>query len=203
MATVTAGLRRRRPLENAVSFFVLLVLPLSQRPCARWGYPHPRSDAVSICVVLVRDATHHPRQMVPSQAASMRRAAPPAAARGRPPAARRHRVAAACCLLRVVCRTSSAAGRSLQPPVVRCNRSSSVATAAGRPLGIRSCSAVAATCIDHVSSAQCVVLQDSAPPDETRRSVPLGAVAPIGMWACGCHVCTGGICSHRRWCVVD
>ncbi len=29
-------------------FFGLLALPPSQRPFARWGYPHPRSDAVSI-----------------------------------------------------------------------------------------------------------------------------------------------------------
>jgi hypothetical protein len=34
--------------ENAAVFFGLLALPLSQRPFARWGYPHPRSDAVSI-----------------------------------------------------------------------------------------------------------------------------------------------------------
>jgi hypothetical protein len=40
-------------------FFVLLVLPLSQRPFARWGHPYPHSDAVSICVVLVRNATPH------------------------------------------------------------------------------------------------------------------------------------------------
>ena len=33
-ATASAGLRRRRPLENAAVFFVLLELPLSQRPCA-------------------------------------------------------------------------------------------------------------------------------------------------------------------------
>jgi hypothetical protein len=111
MATVTAGLRRRRPLEKAASFVVLLVLPLSQRPVARWGYPHPRSDAVSICVVLVRNATLHPRQMVPSKAASMRRAALLVAARGRPQAARRHRVTAAWCLLQAVLCT-----------VVRCNR---------------------------------------------------------------------------------
>ena len=45
-ATASAGLRRRRPLENVAVFFVLLVLPRSQRPCARCGYPHPRSDAV-------------------------------------------------------------------------------------------------------------------------------------------------------------
>jgi hypothetical protein len=63
---------------------------------------------------------------------SMRRAAPPKAARGRPQAARRHRVTAACCLLRVVCRTSSAAGRPLQLPFVRCNRRRSSASAVGR-----------------------------------------------------------------------
>jgi hypothetical protein len=99
---------------------VLLVLPLSQRAVARWGYPHPRSDAVSIYVVLVCDATLHPCQMVPSKAASMRRATLPAAARGRPQAARMHRVAAACCLLRVVRRTSSdaIARCPLQPPPV-------------------------------------------------------------------------------------
>ena len=51
--------RRRRPLENTPLFFVLLVLPLSQRPFARWGHPYPHSDAVSICVVLVRNATPH------------------------------------------------------------------------------------------------------------------------------------------------
>jgi hypothetical protein len=99
-ATASAGRRRRRPLENAAVFVALLVLPLSQRPCARWGCPRPRSDAVSICVVLERNATHHPSQMVPSKAASMRRAALLAVARGRPKAARRHRVAAAWCLLR-------------------------------------------------------------------------------------------------------
>jgi hypothetical protein len=184
MATASAGLRRRRPLKKAALFCVLLVLPLSQRPFARWGHPHPRSDAVSICVVLVRDATHHPCQMVPSKAALMRRATPPAAARGRPQAARRHRVAAACRLLRVVCRTSSAASGLLQLPVVRCNCPSSVATAAGRPLGIRPCGAVAATCIDLVSSAQCFVLEDSAPSRRNPvKSVPLRAAAPIGAWA--------------------
>ena len=84
-------------------------------------------------------------------------------------------------LPRAVRRASSAARRPLQPPVVRCNRPSSVATAAGRPLGIRSCSAVAATCIDHVSSAQCVVLQDSAP---SRRNPAFGTA--------------GSGCSHRH-----
>ena len=49
MVTASAGLRGRRPLENAAVFVVLLALPPSQRPCARWGCPHPRSDAVSIC----------------------------------------------------------------------------------------------------------------------------------------------------------
>jgi hypothetical protein len=117
---VDVGHTGRRPLENAAVFFVLLVLPLPQRPCARLGYPHRQSDAVSICVVLVLNETHHPCQMVPSKAASMRRAALPAAARGRPQAARRHRVAAAWCPQHVVRRTSSAAtaGRPLQPPPV-------------------------------------------------------------------------------------
>jgi hypothetical protein len=63
-----------------------------------------------VCVVQVRNATLHPRQMLPSKAASMRRAALPVAARGRP-------------RLRT--------GTSSLPPVVR--RMSSVATA-GRPL---------------------------------------------------------------------
>ena len=198
MATVTAGLRRRRPLENAVSFFVLLVLPLLQRPCARWGYPHPRSDAVSICVVLVRDATHHPRQMVPSQAASMRRGAAGSCTGS----------AAGCAQAPRRCRVLSAARRL--PHVVRCNRLSSVATAR-RPLQPPPVARLAsdrvalsqrrASITSQARNALCCKIR--LPPDETRRSVPLGAVAPIGMWACGCHVCTGGICSHRRWCVVD
>jgi hypothetical protein len=83
--------------------------------------------------------------------------------------------------------TSSAARRP--PPVfrclthVRCNRPLSVATAAWRPLGIRSSSAVSGTCIDHVSSARCVVLEDSVPSLRNPvKSVPVRAVN----------------CSHRR-----
>jgi hypothetical protein len=125
MATASAGRRRRRPLETAAVFVVQLVLPLSQRPFARGGYPYPRSDAVSLCVVPVCDATLHPRLMVPSKTASMRRAALPVAARGRPQAARRHRVAAAWCLPHVVrCRWS----------VVRCNRRRSSVASCARSL---------------------------------------------------------------------
>ncbi len=126
MATASAGRRRRRPLETAAVFVVLLVLPLSQRPFARWGYPYPRSDAVSICVVPVCNATLHARLMVPSKTASMRRAALPVAARGRPQAARRYRVAAAWCLLRVpaggigaLLAAVSLGGPALPPPEVR------------------------------------------------------------------------------------
>jgi hypothetical protein len=159
MATASAGLRGRRPLENAALFVVLLVLPLSQRPCARWGCPHPRSDAVSVC----------------DGAGAYRNSA------STPDAAKQGRIDATCgaagsCTESATgcaqaprrCRVVSAAGDMLRAV----SRMSSVATAACRPLGIRSCAAVSATSIDHVSSAQRVVVEDSVPPDEIRCLVP-------------------------------
>ncbi len=38
-----------------------MLLPLPQRPFARWGYRYPNSDAVSICVVGLLNATVHPQ----------------------------------------------------------------------------------------------------------------------------------------------
>jgi hypothetical protein len=80
----------------------------------------------------------------------VRRVALPAAARGRPQAARRHRVAATCCLLRAV------------------SRPSPVATAAGRPVGIRSCDAVSATCIDHDPATANSPLREGQTPSAAR-----------------------------------
>ncbi len=69
-------------------------------------------------------------------------------------------------------------------------------SAAGRPLGIRSCSAVAAMCIDHVSSAQCFVPEDSVP---SRRNPVVGTVVSgcshrhVGTADHGRHHCTARV----------
>jgi hypothetical protein len=89
--------------------------------------------------------------------------------------------------------TGSAAGCA-QPPrrcrgrllhvvrraVIRCNLRSSVATAAGRPLGIRSQRPASIT---SQARSDLFVLEYSVLAEEVRCSVPLRAVAPIGMWA--------------------
>ncbi len=118
MATASAGLRGRRPLENAAVFFVLLALPLSQRPFARWGYPHPRSDAVLICDGA---GAHRNAASTPDAAKPGRIDATCGAAGGCTGST------AGCAQAPRSCRVVSAAGCLLLP---------SVATAAGRLLGI-------------------------------------------------------------------
>ena len=137
----------------------------------------------------VRIETLHPRQMLPSKAASMRRAALPVAARNRPQAARRHRVAAAWCLLRETCCGLSPACRPLQPPLV-------VRLASDRvPLSRRRASTTS-----QARNASWWKI----------RSVPTKS----GVWYrrerllssahghCRRHICADSVCSCRRWSVV-
>jgi hypothetical protein len=107
MATVNAGHRRGRPLEKAAAFFVLLALPLSQRPFSRWAIRTLVPMRSRFRVVQVCDATPH--------RCGVRRC------RQLHAVGRRLRACTAS-LPRGVCCASSAARRPMQSPVVRCNR---------------------------------------------------------------------------------
>ena len=136
----------------------------------------------------VRIETLHPRQMLPSKAASMRRAALPVAARNRPQAARRHRVAAAWCLLRETCCGLSPACRPLQPPLVVRLASDRVALSRRR-----------ASTTSQARNASWWKIRSLRLPTKSgvwyRRERLLSSAHPH----CRRHIRAGGGCSRRRW----